>query len=42
MLLDVEYLIRQAFEEDARRGYELLFRRYYRPLCSQAVRFVYS
>ena len=42
ILLDVEYLIRQAFEEDARRGYELLFRRYYRPLCSQAVRFVYS
>ncbi|MFD1139885.1 RNA polymerase sigma-70 factor [Larkinella insperata] len=39
---DPEYLIRQAFELDARQGYELLFRRYYRPLCSHAVRFVYS
>lgn len=42
VLLDAEYLIRQAFEEDAKRGYELLFRRYYRPLCSHAVRFVYA
>ncbi len=42
MLMDPEFMIRQAFSEDARRGYELLFRRYYRPLCSQAVRFVHS
>lgn len=42
IVVDAEYLIRQAFGEDARRGYELLFRRYYRTLCSQAVRFVHS
>ena len=41
-VIDSEFLIRQAFNEDARRGYELLFRRYYRTLCSQAVRFVHS
>ncbi|GAB3956162.1 hypothetical protein GCM10028805_45150 [Spirosoma harenae] len=42
IVLDAEFLIRQAFHENARRGYELLFRRYYRTLCSQAVRFVHS
>ncbi len=42
VLMDPEFMIRQAFSEDARRGYELLFRRYYRPLCSQAARFVHS
>ncbi|GAB3997382.1 hypothetical protein GCM10028807_42440 [Spirosoma daeguense] len=42
VLVDAEFLIRQAFAENARRGYELLFRRYYRTLCSQAVRFVHS
>lgn len=42
IVMDAEFLIRQAFTEDARRGYELLFRRYYRTLCSQAVRFVHS
>jgi RNA polymerase sigma-70 factor (family 1) len=42
VVMDAEFLIRQAFEDDARRGYELLFRRYYRTLCSQAVRFVHS
>lgn len=41
-VLDEEFLIRQTFAEDARRGYELLFRRYYRTLCSHAVRFVHS
>jgi len=39
---DSERLIRDAFALDARRGYELLFRRYHRVLCSHAVRFVYS
>ncbi|GAA4462217.1 RNA polymerase sigma-70 factor [Nibrella saemangeumensis] len=39
---DAELLIRQAFQAEVRKGYELLFRRYYRVLCSQAVRFVYS
>lgn len=42
IIIDNEFLIRQAFNEDARRGYELMFRRYYRTLCSQAVRFVHS
>ncbi|WP_138993572.1 RNA polymerase sigma-70 factor [Larkinella sp. C7] len=42
VVIDTEFLIRQTFESDARRGYELLFRRYYRTLCSQAVRFVHS
>ncbi|MBD2702261.1 RNA polymerase sigma-70 factor [Spirosoma sp. BT702] len=42
LVVDTEFLIRQAFVEDARHGYELLFRRYYRNLCSQAVRFVHS
>ncbi|GAB4040736.1 RNA polymerase sigma-70 factor [Spirosoma gilvum] len=42
VVMDAEFLIRQTFETDARRGYELLFRRYYRALCSQAVRFVHS
>lgn len=39
---DTEWAIRCAFENSTRTGYELLFRRYYRPLCSHAVRFVYS
>jgi RNA polymerase sigma-70 factor (ECF subfamily) len=42
VLLDTEHLIRQAFSEEAGRGYELMFRRYYRPLCSHAVRFVHA
>ncbi|MBC3783877.1 RNA polymerase sigma-70 factor [Spirosoma utsteinense] len=42
VVLDEEFLIRQTFAVDARRGYELLFRRYYRALCSHAVRFVHS
>lgn len=41
-LIDSELFIRQAFETDPRKGYELLFKRYYRPLCSHAVRFVYA
>ncbi|GAB3262435.1 RNA polymerase sigma-70 factor [Larkinella harenae] len=39
---DSELLIRQAFAENPRKGYELLFRRYYRPLCSHAVRLIYA
>ncbi len=35
-------MIRHAFQTDTRLGCELLYRRYYRPLCSHAVRFVYS
>ncbi len=40
--LDDELLLRQTFAQDARTGLELLFRRYHAPLCSHAVRFVYS
>ncbi|KAA6438858.1 RNA polymerase sigma-70 factor [Dyadobacter flavalbus] len=39
---DDEILIRRAFVADAYQGCDLLFRRYYQPLCSQAVRFVYD
>lgn len=42
IVVDAEFLIRQAFAENVRTGYELLFRRYYRTLCSHAVRFVHS
>jgi len=42
LLTDTEWAIRLAFQTSVRTGYELLFKRYYRPLCSQAVRFVYS
>lgn len=40
--LDDELLLRQTFAQDTRIGLELLFRRYHAPLCSHAVRFVYS
>lgn len=39
---DDELFIRLAFEADPKRGCELLFRAYYRDLCSTAIRFVYS
>lgn len=39
---DSEVLVRRTFETDARLGCELLFRLYYQPLCSHAVRFVGS
>jgi len=41
-IVDSEAFIRQAFETDHLKGCELLFKRYYQPLCSHAVRFVYS
>ena len=41
-LLDEELLIRKTFDEDARQGCELLFRKYYHLLCSHAVRLVHS
>ncbi|HEV7350306.1 RNA polymerase sigma-70 factor [Telluribacter sp.] len=40
--LDAELLLRETFEQDPRKGLELLFRKYHAPLCSHAVRFVYS
>ncbi len=39
---DDEIFIRKAIEMNPEKGYELLFKRYYRPLCSHAVRFLYS
>jgi RNA polymerase sigma-70 factor (family 1) len=41
-IIDSEVWIKKAFEADTTKGYELLFKRYYHPLCSHAVRFVYS
>lgn len=41
-IIDSEVWIQKAFEVDTTKGYELLFKRYYHPLCSHAVRFVYS
>ncbi|GAB3166529.1 RNA polymerase sigma-70 factor [Telluribacter humicola] len=40
--LDAELLLRETFKQDPRKGLELLFRKYHAPLCSHAVRFVYS
>jgi RNA polymerase sigma-70 factor (family 1) len=37
-----EMLIRQAFKKSPEEGCELLFRRYHRPLCNHALRYVYS
>lgn len=39
---DDERLIRRAFDKDAYQGCDLLFRRYFQPLCSHAARFVYD
>lgn len=39
---DDELLIRRSFERDSYQGCDLLFRRYYSPLCSHAIRYVYS
>lgn len=40
--LDSEILIRKAFESDFGAGIEALFRWYYAPLCSHAIRYVSS
>jgi RNA polymerase sigma-70 factor (family 1) len=40
--VDSELLIRKCFETDREKGYEQLFKRYYQPLCSHALRYVYS
>ncbi|WP_232541256.1 RNA polymerase sigma-70 factor [Spirosoma endbachense] len=42
MPVDSEQFIRNAFATDPRLGCELLFRQYFAPLCSHAVRFVYD
>jgi RNA polymerase sigma-70 factor (ECF subfamily) len=41
-VIDDEFFIKQAFLENTNKGFELLYNRYYKPLCSHAVRFVYS
>jgi RNA polymerase sigma-70 factor (family 1) len=40
--VDSAIFFKEAFAENPKKGMELLFRRYYKPLCSHAVRFVYS
>ncbi|WP_019991452.1 RNA polymerase sigma-70 factor [Rudanella lutea] len=40
--VDKELFLRNAFAQEPSRGCELLFRAYYRELCSHAARFVYS
>ncbi len=37
-----EYFIVKTFEESPKKGFDLLFRRYYTNLCNHAIRFVYS
>lgn len=39
---DSELFIRKTFATDPQKGCELLYRLYYRPMCTHAVRFVYS
>lgn len=39
---DKEQFIKKTFENDPKKGIELLFKAYYRPLCSHAARYVYS
>ncbi len=39
---DSSFFIKATFDENPSKGLELLFRRYYSPLCSHAARFVYS
>ena len=39
---DTELFIRKTFESDPQKGCELLFRMYYRAMCTHAVRLVYS
>ena len=40
-IIDAEVLLQQTFDTDPRQGCSLLFRLYYAPLCSHAIRFVY-
>lgn len=41
-VIDGELLLQETFNSDPRQGCALLFRLYYAPLCSHAIRFVYS
>ncbi|MCF0064666.1 RNA polymerase sigma-70 factor [Dyadobacter chenwenxiniae] len=42
LIVDDEYLIRETFGQDPKKGCELLFRKYYTNLCNHAIRFVHS
>ena len=42
IVTDVDTFISRTFKADPRQGCEMLFRHYYQPLCSHAVRFLYS
>ncbi len=42
LITDSELLIRRAFSQSPIKGYELIFNRYYKPMCSHAARFVYD
>jgi len=40
--VDSEWMIRNGFNQSPKHGFELLFKRYHKVLCSHAARFVYS
>jgi len=42
VLMDNEAFIRLILKEDPEKGFAVLFKRYYGPLCSHVTRFVYS
>ena len=41
-LLDNESIVRSVLKSNPDKGFEMIFKRYYKPLCNHAVRFVYS
>ena len=41
-IIDEEILIKRVFDTDPRQGCEILFKKYYKILCSHAIRFVCS
>ena len=41
-LLDNESIVRSVLKNNPDKGFEMIFKRYYKPLCNHAVRFVYS
>ena len=41
-IIDSESIVRNVFKSNPDKGFELLFKRYYKPLRNHAVRFVYS
>jgi RNA polymerase sigma-70 factor (ECF subfamily) len=41
-IVDEEVMIQRVFDKDPRQGCEILFQKYYKVLCSHAIRFVYS